>query len=77
VNACGKLPICSAGKRDFLRVQPQVVGVGQHFLEGHSCLVELAGKCKRPDVVECAQGEGALRAPSTSVVLRGHDALKD
>jgi hypothetical protein len=50
------------GECDFLRVEAQVVAVGQHLLEGVARLLELAGSRERVHVHERAQREPALSA---------------
>src|SRR6266542_184551 len=51
-----------AGERDLLRVQAQVVRVGQHLLERLPRSSDLAGAGQRVDVGERAQRERPLRA---------------
>src|SRR5689334_5917093 len=51
-----------AGAADLLGVQAEVVGVGEHLLEGEPGLVEPAGPDQRLDVPEGADGEGPLVA---------------
>ena len=60
VKACGKLPELLAGEPDLLGVQAQVVGVGEHLLEGQPRLLEPAGAGQRVDVPEGADREGPL-----------------
>src|SRR5207342_2874894 len=47
---------------DLLGVEAEVVGVGEHLLEGETRLVESAGAGERLDVPEGADREGALFA---------------
>src|SRR5215469_2196469 len=51
-----------AGTADLLGVQAQVVGVGEHLLEGQPCLVKSPGAGERLDVPERADRERSLLA---------------
>ena len=54
-----------AGRADLLGVEPEVVGVGEHFLEDEPRLVEPPSTRQGFDVPEGADGEGALVAGQT------------
>src|SRR3954454_23049342 len=51
------------GQGDLLGVQPHVVGVGEHLLEGRPCVLHPAGAGEGVDVGEGAEREGAFGAP--------------
>src|SRR3954453_85121 len=51
------------GQGDLLGVQPHVVGVGEHLLEGRPCVLDPAGPGEGIDVGEGAEREGAFGAP--------------
>src|SRR5829696_4579865 len=48
----GEVPDLFPGQGDLLGVQPDVVGVGQHLLEGRPCVVDPAGAGQGVDVGE-------------------------
>src|SRR4051812_34843526 len=50
------------GQGDLLGVQPDVVGVGQHLLEGRPCVIDASGAGEGVDVGERAEREGAFGA---------------
>jgi hypothetical protein len=58
----GEVAELLARRADLLRVQPDVVGVGEHLLEGQPRLVESPGPGERLHPPEGAQREGRLLA---------------
>src|SRR5437763_10320985 len=57
-----EVPERLAGWADLLGVEPEVIRVGEHLLEGQPGLVDAAGAGQRLDVPERTDREGALIA---------------